>query len=254
MANYAGSYFYVYYEATLKSAAVNNATGNKNSVKLEYSNKIKPESESGDDDGDDDKNVITDETIVYTFKIVVNKVGKSGTEEKALEGVTFDLYRVDSEGDIKSDAVNGLPEDTKFVKVKSGLTTEASGQINVNGLENGTYYLVETKTNDGYNLLKAPVEVKISVSYATETKTTTVTDTNGKTTTTRTVKTTTFEDENENDNKTGIYTQKVINSKGFTLPTTGGIGTYIFFIVGISMMAAAVLLFVRSKKKEEKNQ
>ena len=54
------------------------------------------------------------------------------------------------------------------------------------------------------------------------------------------------------DNAQGIIVSTVINKQGFTLPSTGGMGTFVFTFVGIAMMAAAVILFFTSKKKEAK--
>ena len=119
--------------------------------------------------------------------------------------------------------------------------TDDNGEIFVSGLAKGTYYLVETKPKDGYNLLKAPVEVKIETSYSLTSTTKTETK-DGKTTTTTTITNGTTD--------AGVFTTVVKNSKGFTLPTTGGIGTFVFTFAGIAMMAAAVILLITGKKKK----
>ncbi|WP_337754155.1 SpaA isopeptide-forming pilin-related protein, partial [Gallintestinimicrobium sp.] len=135
----------------------------------------------------------------------------------------------------------GLTGRFEKVNKSAALMTDDNGEIFVSGLAKGTYYLVETKTKDGYNLLKAPVEVKIETSYSLTSTTKTETK-DGKTTTTTTITNGTTD--------AGVFTTVVKNSKGFTLPTTGGIGTFVFTFAGIAMMAAAVILLITGKKKK----
>lgn len=160
-----------------------------------------------------------------------------------MQGVTFDLYRklkdTDTSGELNP--VKGLTGRFEKVNKLAALTTDLNGEIFVPGLAKGTYYLVETKTNDGYNLLKAPVEVNIEATYSLTSTTKTETK-DGKTTTTTTITNGTTD--------AGVFTTTVKNSKGFTLPTTGGIGTFVFTFAGIAMMAAAVILLITSKKKK----
>ena len=137
--------------------------------------------------------------------------------------------------------VKGLTGRFEKVNKSAALMTDDNGEIFVSGLAKGTYYLVETKTNDGYNLLKAPVEVNIETSYSLTSTTKTETK-GGKTTTTTTITNGTTD--------AGVFTTTVKNSKGFTLPTTGGIGTFVFTFAGIAMMAAAVILLITGKKKK----
>ena len=247
LSDYAGKKIYISFSTILGTDAVTTAVGNPNTVKLEYSNKIFPSSNDGNPNTPDtprnpDKDVISDQATVYTFKIAVEKVdAENGTIK--LAGVKFDLYRQDKNGE----TVNGLTGNYK--KVKADLTTDSNGSIEVNGLENGTYYLVETQTNEGYNLLKAPVEVKIQATYSTTTETTTTTDREtGITTTTKVVTTTTFENTGDN----GVFKTIVKNSKGFQLPTTGGMGTVIFSVLGIALVLAGLLVITASRKKAAK--
>ena len=241
LASYAGSKIYIAFNMTLDKGAVVGAGGadrNDNKIKLEYSNKILPDTET-ETTGTDE---ITDEIIIYTFKIAVEKVDATN-ENKKLQGVTFDLYRklkdTDTSGELNP--VKGLTGRFEKVNKSAALTTDDNGKIFVSGLAKGTYYLVETKTKDGYNLLKAPVEVNIVTSYSLTSTTKTETK-DGKTTTTTTITNGTTD--------AGVYTTVVKNRKGFTLPTTGGIGTFVFTFAGIAMMAAAVILLITSKKKK----
>lgn len=241
LASYAGSKIYIAFNMTLDEGAVVGAGGadrNDNKIKLEYSNKILPDTET-ETPGTDE---ITDEIIIYTFKIAVEKVDATNENTK-LQGVTFDLYRklkdTDTSGELNP--VKGLTGRFEKVNKLAALTTDLNGEIFVPGLAKGTYYLVETKTNDGYNLLKAPVEVNIEATYSLTSTTKTETK-DGKTTTTTTITNGTTD--------AGVFTTTVKNSKGFTLPTTGGIGTFVFTFAGIAMMAAAVILLITSKKKK----
>ena len=249
LSSVAGEKIYISFKMTLKEGAIVGSTGNTNKINLDYSNKILPDGTP--DPGTPETDKIENETTVYTFAIAVEKVDASNGN--ALNGVTFDLYRklrndAAVGGNVSENPVKGLTG--KFEKVKTNLTTGSNGTdgaISVPGLAKGTYYLVETKTNADYNLLKQPVEVKIEATY-TETKTTeTKTDTTGKTTTKTTVEKTLT---NTGSSVDGVYKTVVKNSKGFTLPTTGGIGTFVFTFAGIAMMAAAVILLITSKKKK----
>ncbi len=247
--NYAGKSIYIYFEATLDDDAVVTSVGNPNTVELEYSNQILPESNDDgnpNEPGEPESDIITDQAVVYTFKIAVEKV--DAADNKALAGVTFDLYRKLDDaatGDgVLTNPVSGLTG--KYEKVNtSDLETDANGQINVSGLANGTYYLVETKTNDGYNLLQAPVEIELAIEYATTT-TTKITTEDGVTTTATTVVNQKFEDADGNN---GTITNTVKNSKGFTLPVTGGMGTILFSVIGLALVAGAAVILIRSRKK-----
>lgn len=244
--DYKGSKIYITFDMKLKeNAVIVGPNGNTNEIKLDYSNKILPTTDPKHDNPGTDE--IKKETTVYTFGIAVEKVDASNEATK-LQGVTFDLYRkldpaATGEG-VLTDPVKGLTG--KFKKVKEDLTTGTDGTISVSGLANGTYWLVETKTVDTYNLLKQPVEVKIAAIYSETEETKITTDsTTGKTTTT----TTKVKNLTEAGNN-GVFKTVVKNSKGFTLPTTGGIGTFVFTFAGIAMMAAAVILLITSKKKK----
>lgn len=232
--------------------------GNLNEADLTYSNSILPD--EGHFPGQPEtpgEDVIRDEATVYTFGLGVEKVDGQDNETK-LAGVTFDLYKYNgnktegvTESDLKGNdgsKINVSGTDGVYKVDAAGnavLTTDANGNIVVNGLEKGTYYLVETKTNDGYNLLKAPVKVAIAVTFTTKTTTTTTTAADGTVTTT-TVTTDTFTGGTADN---GIIKTVIENNKGFELPTTGGMGTLLFSIIGgILMIGGAVVLF-RSKKK-----
>lgn len=166
---------------------------------------------------------------VYTFAIQINK---KDTDNNVIKDVTFALY--------SNKECTGDP-------IATG-TTDSHGIIKFDGLDadnnNGdgtTYYLKETATKDkSYSLLANPVKVTLIPTYKADSNTYDgglrykIND--GK------------EISSTEDNvRTAIA--DIVNKKGFNLPGTGGMGTYIFTIGGLVVMAGAVLLLVSSKKK-----
>lgn len=233
MTSYAGKELVITYSAELLSTAKTTIEGNSNTAKLEYSNKILP------DTGNPGKDTIKDKAIVYTFKLNIIKKANSA-EGAALGGVKFDLYKEvpeETEGTVTPEDVKGAGLDTSktWLKVASDLTTDSEkGEVSCSGLANGTYYLVETKTVKDYNLLKVPVKVNLKVEYVTTTE-------NGVTKT---------EFTENNKPSDGTHTETIINKKGFQLPTTGGMGTLLFSVIGVIVMIAAAFILLKGRKKE----
>ena len=127
---------------------------------------------------------------------------------------------------------------SKDADASSTVTTGANGEINIRGLKPGTYKLTETKTNDGYVLLKDPVEIVITQTNAT---------TGEATAKVGSKNVTMIEDDGSLTAKVPLT---VVNSKGFDLPATGGRGIALFTIAGIAIVAAAgSLLFMRKRSK-----
>lgn len=255
MEAYAGEKIVVTYKAKLLNSADTTIAGNSNTAKLEYSNQILPDTDDGSNpnkQGEPGKDAIKDTATVYTFKLSINKRANSKTGDP-LAGVKFDLYKEVSEGttgaasaeDVKNAGLDGKKT---WMKIAT-LTTENDGTDEKSGLANGTYYLVETKTVGGYNLLKAPVEVKLDIVYTTTTKKEYVTEENGvKTLVKNEIEKTTF---TENGAKsTGIHTETIINKKGFELPITGGMGTVLFSIAGFALMAGAAFVLLKGRRKD----
>lgn len=153
---------------------------------------------------------------VTTFAIKVNK-HKKGDATTKLANAEFDLYRTAYDGEA---GVNIPHANVQGVLLEHGVTgtdgTLTFEKYEANG-DKYKYYLVETKAPSGYNLLTEAVEVKF-------------TDTQVEAT-------------------AGIYTVDVENSSGIQLPITGGTGTVIFTVIGIALMAGAVVLLVFSRKK-----
>lgn len=243
MTEYAGQKIIINYTATLLSTADQTIAGNRNDVSLVYGSKI------GVDGKEGGQKEIHDSTFVYTFKVKVHKIADDTNE--GLENVEFDLYKKDENGKVTgADAkALGLDPNEKWTKVNEApLKTNKEGYVEQGGLANGEYYLVETKTASGYNLLKAPVKVTLSIQAKTEWVKTYIYDDNGnmlKHTVDK--KNTTFSGGDEGG-KTE-YTITVVNRKGFDLPTTGGFGTLLFSGIGVLLVVAGVGVLLSLKKK-----
>lgn len=244
MEEYAGKTIIIKYTATLQSDADQTTAGNWNDVSLVYSNKI------GVDGKEDGQKEIHDSTFVYTFKAKVHKIADD--DNKGLKDVEFDLYKEDENGivtgkDAKALGLNPIKRWTK-VNGKASLKTNGEGYVEQGGLANGDYYLVETKTAPGYNLLKAPFKVTLSIQETTTwTETNSYDDQGNLLKHTVTNKTTTFEEGGKKSD--GVYTITVVNRKGFDLPTTGGFGTLLFSGIGVLLVVAGVGVLLSLKKK-----
>ena len=261
MEAYAGKKIVVTYNAKLLDSADTTTVENPNTAKLEYSNEILPGQNDIDNpnkpesaDTTPGKDSIEDNAVVYTFKLQILKKAEKA-DGAPLQDVEFDLYKEVSAGTKNAitgdDAKNvGLSSDKHWLKINTGsLKTDGNGEVSQSGLAHGTYYLVETKTVRGYNLLKAPVEVKLDFVYTTTTKKEYVTEENGvKTLVKNEIEKTTF---TENGAKsTGIHTETIINKKGFELPITGGMGTVLFSIAGFALMAGAAFVLLKGRRKD----
>lgn len=255
----AGHTVTITYNAVVKDTAVVGGNGNSNNAKLTYTNKINSDNTPGTT-----TNTIEDSAVMYSFGIKVVKTAENGTT--ALPGVVFDLYREAKTGEtpiVNAETLKkaGLDITKKWILVKSGLTTNANGIIDTSdsnnatnythGLANGDYYLVETKTVDGYNLLTKPVKVKLDVTATTTWQKTNVYDASGNLVKHGTVTKTTFTHTSNNGDatKTELAVAKVVNRKGFTLPVTGGFGTLLFSGIGVLLVLAGVGVLFSLKKK-----
>lgn len=272
MAAYAGKQIVISYNAKLTADADMTTDGNSNQAKLKYSNKT--DVSDAEKENPENNNERGDETVVYTFQIQIVKtadVKDENGKDIYLDGVTFDLYKLvgkdeklpDGAIDIDNATANALKlpaagENQQWVKVnKSDITTGTDGKAKVDGLANGTYYLVETKTKQGYNLLKAPVKVELSIAYK-ETWDETLKYKDGvlvKHDVTKKVETFTKDGTQtgvtDEDGKTyGRHVTKIINRKGFNLPTTGGFGTLLFSAIGALLVVGGVGVLMSTKKKK----
>lgn len=201
------------YWARINENAVVGTSGNKNSAILKYGT-------NGTAQGG--------QTTTYVWGFDVKKYTKGGdSSEVPLAGAKFQVKSGDKVASFKQDSTSGVYkfagwDATGLVKV---VETPASGEIKFEGLDSGTYALEEIEAPKGYNKLTKPIEVKI----ADKTGAITV---DGKSISDTTV--------------------KVENKAGTTLPTTGGIGTTIFYLIGGGLMVAAAVLLIAKKRMENK--
>lgn len=274
MAAYKGKTLTITYTAVLNKTAVSTTEGNSNTVKLDYSNNVKQDSGTTPDT----TKTVQDEAVVYTFKISINKIADDAAKTP-LENVEFDLYKQvkkDATGAIADAKAKALGLDTAvgWVRVNNdvdtsgehvALKTKTDGKLEVNGLENGIYKLVETKTHDGYNLLKEPVDVSLSIAYKTIWKKadtynngvwvkSDVTQKNETFDATHTAATgeTMNGGTQSGVGNIGMITKTIINRKGFNLPVTGGFGTLLFSGIGVLLVLAGVSVLFSLKKKNNR--
>lgn len=224
-----GATITVTYTAHLNDKAFVNTTSgssteNKNSVQLQYSNNPKdseaywgftPESE----------------VRVYTYQLNNTKYHDDDNPNNVLAGAGFRLYSdkdctEEQEIKLKKNTTDGTYSPYFGEDAGDEMFSDEHGQFNVKGLDAGTYYLKETKTPDDYS----PCPDKKIVISATHTE------------------------YNVNLSGESNLNNKIINIKagGITLPSTGGIGTTIFYVVGGGLMVAAIVLLVTKKRMENK--
>lgn len=219
-----GATITVTYTAHLNDKAYVNTAGgstsNINKVYLTYSNNPKDESSIGK---------TPESTPVYVYTYQLNNTKRAETENGTpLPGAVFQLY---SDADCKNEVK--LYQDGEFyypIKNATGkeaveMKSAANGQFNVKGLDAGTYYLRETTPPAGYS---ACPDTTIVISA-------------------------THDGNRVNLESSKLYTT-IINNKagGITLPSTGGIGTTLFYVVGGGLMVAAIVLLVTKKRMENK--
>lgn len=220
-----GATITVTYTAHLNDkAAVNTADGasngeNKNSVYLQYSNN--PRIDTSLD------HTTTSEVRVYTYQLNNTKYHDEDKPGNELEGAGFRLYSDEAcNNEIKLKKNNDGTYSRDFSTGASGveMISDNKGQFNVKGLDAGTYYLKETTPPAGYSAC-ADKEIVISATHT-----------------------------EYNVSLSGNLSNKIINKKagGITLPSTGGIGTTLFYVVGGGLMVAAIVLLVTKKRMENK--
>lgn len=215
----------VEYTAKLNENAVIGSAGNPNEARLEYSNNPY---------GDETGTTPPDKVIVFTYKLVANKVDGSGNP---LAGAGFTLYKWNksSEAEDKYEAVGS--------EIK-GTDEDPKTRFEFSHLDAGQYKLVETTVPAGYNKA-ADLEFKVVASYDTDSvdpafKKLEVTDLNGNN-----LLGDTFTISQEKDK---AITTTITNLSGTELPSTGGMGTTILYVIGAILVIGAGILLVTKKR------
>lgn len=218
-----GKEFTVTYYAKVNKDAV---VTEKNSATLEYGN-----------NPSDTTTTTPSEAKTPTYPLAIKKFAKNGG--KTLAGAKFKLYSNKTDADAANEnAIKVLGSNGNYVVDSTSPTTEfvsvdsITGQdynLHVNGLAEGTYYLVETKAPDGFNKLTAPIVIKITKSTDTDVNKWTI-------------------------SKDGtVEKDKIIdveNSTGSILPSTGGMGTIAFTVVAALLVLGVAVSFIRDRKRE----
>ena len=206
----------VTYNATVNEKAI--AVVSENKAELTYSN----------NPADSESKTTTPPEIVkvYSAKIVIDKY-EAGKEDTKLPNAKFVLYKEVTSETGKSTVYYKWNDTDKKVEWVADMTaadvvtTNDNGAAYFNGLDNGDYYLVETKAPDGYNQLTEPHKVTVAGSITDTTKLTAI--------------------------------AKVANSTGTELPSTGGMGTTVFYVLGFALVMGAVVLLVTKKRMSDAN-
>lgn len=216
-----GKEFTVTYYAKVNANAV---VTEKNNAQLEYGNKP----------GETTKTTPS-EAKTPTYPLDILKKDKKG--DKKLAGAKFSLYRSSEDAKNGKNAIKVSGSNGNYVVDSTSTTTEfesveeitrAGYNLHVNGLAEGTYYLVETQAPAGYNKLTAPIKIEITKSADADVNNWTI-------------------------SKDGtVETDKIIdieNSTGSLLPSTGGMGTIIFAVIAAILVLGVAVSFIRDKRK-----
>lgn len=202
----------VTYSAVLNKDALISGSTNDNEAYLSYK-----------DTTNTDKTTTPSETKTNTFKF---QLVKTKADNTVLDGAQFKLYDAATGGNVISFIKESATEYRVAVAGESGtVDTIDAGNVVIKGLDTAKYYLEETKAPDGYNKLSSRVEVDINATNLTA-------NMSGNTWTSG-----------------GVH---VVNESGSLLPSTGGIGTTIFYILGSVLVLLAVVLLVTKKRMKVK--
>ena len=232
----AGSIISVEYTSTLNNQAVIGSAGNKNTSHVTYTNN--PNDEQAGENGKTPDDVV----IVFTYKTIVNKVTKNpaydaskdtektgtdsdGNEEfTPLKGAGFTLYKKNASG--------------TYDAVGSELKGKDMTTFTWSGLDDGDYKLVETTTPSGYNTIP-DIEFTITATHDVSSDNPTLISLSGGDKFTGVI-------------STGVVSANIENQSGAQLPSTGGIGTTIFYVLGSILVIGAAVLLVTKKRMSTK--
>lgn len=237
----------VEYTATLNENAKIGLPGNENKVSLEFSNNPYDEGTGKTPE---------DKVIVFTYELDSTKVdGKD--HDKKLKDAEFVIYKevegtkyyaTVADGKVSGWTTSGptINEDNTvtYGDEATKLVSDGNGLFKVTGLDDGTYYLLETKAPAGYNRIQDPIKLDI------EATTDNGQNWNGTPDSALTKLTIAVNDGEPTEGEVtgGLVKTDIENNQGATLPSTGGIGTTIFYVVGSILVLFAVVLLVTRRR------
>ena len=222
------------YTAKVTDKAAIDGKGNTNNVTVTWTT----------EDNKPGSGKLEQKETIYTYAIALKKVNNEG---KALSGAVFEFpFYVEVDAD--TDGAYIYAGTTAKEGLTNKITTPDDGVIVVKGVASGSYTITEFKAPDGYNKLTGPVTVVAKKTGATSTHTTVYLDENGDITNTET----------EKDVKVDIANIAatavvVVNKAGTELPSTGGMGTTVFYVLGSILVLGAVVLLVTKKRMSTKD-
>jgi len=213
----------VRYTARLNENAVLGRPGNSNTVYLTYSNDPNP-------GGTGTASTPKDKTVVFTYQLVVNKSNELGAP---LVGADFSLYKKNSGG--------------AWELVKA-YTDEAISVFNFVGLDDGDYKLVETAAPEGFNKME-DLEFTISAVHEASAADPKLISLNGIASGSATINLTSTQEATANPDY-GTISTRILNKAGAILPSTGGIGTKLFYVAGGALAVGAAVLLITKKRMQ----
>ncbi|WP_301843678.1 isopeptide-forming domain-containing fimbrial protein [uncultured Ruminococcus sp.] len=245
----ASSVVTVEYNAVLNKTAQIGLSGQENAVKLEYSN----DSYWDGSGTPTTSKTPEDKVIVFTYELDVTK--QDGVTNKKLKDAEFNLKNAANKY-AKVDENGYVTGWVSTVAEASVLKSDANGLFKVIGLDDGTYTLTETKAPTGYNLLNNPVSLTLDATTANGQNWDDFVATDALTNLTLTVDTGDAQPaktpgEGDSFGQYGVVETTVLNTSGSSLPSTGGIGTTIFYVAGgVLVVGAGVLLITKKRAKD----
>ena len=182
--------------------------------------------------GDNDTTSNTDKTETYTFGVPVLKYTKDENDvKKTLANAQFNLYKdsADNETNKLKFTYDSTNEYYRYTEGESGnptMTSNGTKAFTITGLEAGTYYLKETKAPNGYNTLTSPIKIEIKQ-----------------------------KDDGKQQiiiNDKEVTTVEVLNEKGSLLPSTGGMGTTLIYLIGGALVLGSGFVLANKKRAKAK--
>ncbi len=235
-----GAAISVTYSATLDDDAVIGSSGNENTVTLTYSNNPNLVYDNGSwSQSTDTGETVKVKAVVYTYELDLTKVDSVDSTSK-LSGAEFYLmdsagnYAIVEEDTSGTDGYYTVTGWTTDASAKSTLTSGTNGELYISGLGAGTYYLYESAAPTGYVIWTDPMTIVITAT-TDATSTTSLSATVGGTAATTST-------------SAGTITASITNSSSAALPSTGGLGTVMIYVLGGCMVVITSILLITKKR------